>query len=393
MRIKLIKSLLVLLLFLCVFDSQNLLLGIKTPVFVVIILLSFIYGMHNGKKITFNILTYALIFSVAIPFVSIIIALIGNGFDFVNFNGFIYWKSFLFLFLIFVLQITNLDLISPLVKILTLLSAVTIVLFIFAFSSNVFLNKLSVFGHHYGLLTMGYRFFGTLKYPYIYFHSTPLLVISVAYFSYQLFGLKNKNILILLGLSVNIVAMIFSGTRNNIFMSISLCIIVWLYYANWPKRIFLMVGLACILLLTLKFLIPDIQGMFSTAEKSNHVKIGHLESYIVELQDWKTLIFGQGLGSFFYTKGINRMVSNTELTYLEVIRRFGVFIGGFLIGLMYYPLLAIKKSNSDFVWLFIAYGCYLIMINFNPFFFSSTGMIILSIVLFKAEQLRVKKQI
>jgi len=44
--------LLVILLFLYVFDSQDLFFGIKTPVFAVIILLSLIYGVYNRKKIS-----------------------------------------------------------------------------------------------------------------------------------------------------------------------------------------------------------------------------------------------------------------------------------------------------------------------------------------------------
>ena len=155
-----------------------------------------------------------------------------------------------------------------------------------------------------------------------------------------------------------------------------------------PKRISVIIGLTLFLFFILLLILPDIKGMFSSIEASNNVKLGHLKSYLQEFKDWKTLLFGQGLGSYFYSGGYHGMTSNTELTYLEIIRRFGIIFGGFLIGLMFYPLLAIKKSNFNYVWLFLAYGCYLFMISFNPFFFSSTGMIILSIVLYKMDQLK-----
>lgn len=382
------KWLLFTLLFLCLFDSQDLLLGLKTPIFIIIILYSMLYGIHFRKKISYNVLTFVIIFSFILPFLSLSIGLINNRFDILHFDGFVYWKAFFFLLIIFVLQIHDYDLINPLVNLLSLLSILTVIFYIIAFSSENFFNKLYYIGNYYGILAMGYRNFGEIRYPFINFHSSPLLVIPVAYYSYKIFALNEKSFLFLALLIINILGMIFTGTRNNIFMSIVTCILIWLYYKNNRKRLILIIVLIICFILLLPRLIPGLEGMFSISENSNSIKIGHLISYSHEFKDLKTLIFGQGLGSFFYSNGVNSMVSNTELTYLETIRRFGLIMGSLVLLLIMYPLLAIKKSNYDYIWLFIAYGCYLIMINFNPFFFSSTGMIILSIVLFKMDQLK-----
>jgi len=94
------------------------------------------------------------------------------------------------------------------------------------------------------------------------------------------------------------------------------------------------------------------------------------------------VLFGKGLGSY-ETWSLRGDFYITELTFLEVFRNFGLPMGLVMLILMIYPILyafILRPSYRD-KHIIIAYTAYLIMCMTNPLFFSSTGMLILAIIL------------
>jgi hypothetical protein len=117
-------------------------------------------------------------------------------------------------------------------------------------------------------------------------------------------------------------------------------------------------------------------------EISVGVKIEHQSSIIRLLEEHPLfLLLGQGPGSLYYTTGVGRYVVQSELSYMEIIRMFGLFMGGGVIFLWFLPLIiAYKRRNMlpEFFPFVISYFAYLCIGGTNPLLFSSTGIIILA---------------
>ena len=141
--------------------------------------------------------------------------------------------------------------------------------------------------------------------------------------------------------------------------------------------IYSLVILACVALVVVFVALISEPG-----EHSNMVKYAHLSSYIEHFaKNPLFLITGQGPGTSFYTKGFYAMVMNTEWSYLELIRRYGLF-SLMIFYLFFEPLkrlYALKDTDKGIVVL-LAYVIYLIIAGTNPLLLSSTGMLIVLMV-------------
>jgi hypothetical protein len=109
------------------------------------------------------------------------------------------------------------------------------------------------------------------------------------------------------------------------------------------------------------------------SEASNKVKFANLDSYSELLIKHPTILLsGQGAGSIFYSKGRRSMVVQTEWSYLEILRMFGIIGAAVIIILFFYPLFLIYKKRKILeLWIpvFVGYRFYLLL--------GSTGMLVL----------------
>jgi hypothetical protein len=126
----------------------------------------------------------------------------------------------------------------------------------------------------------------------------------------------------------------------------------------------------------------EIATLFDPNEASNSVKLLMLNDYAAIFSDPSNLVFGKGLGSYEYWSGRGYKF-DTELTYLEIIRNFGLLLGGLMILLLIYPIVyafilhrSYKEKN-----IVLAYAAYLVMSMSNPLLFSSMGILILGLVI------------
>lgn len=71
-------------------------------------------------------------------------------------------------------------------------------------------------------------------------------------------------------------------------------------------------------------LLAMVMEKFSGGSESTSIKLGHIRS-IVELLsgDVLHLLFGTGIGSLFYSVGVDAVVSNVEVSHFNLLRQFG----------------------------------------------------------------------
>jgi hypothetical protein len=125
-------------------------------------------------------------------------------------------------------------------------------------------------GNEYGVLALGERTYGDFTFTTNYYVTSPLLALSVGFYSYRVTatrGLTRIGNLVCLGL--NVAGMFLAGTRNNILFSLLIPLLVFVWTA---RRRALVAGVAATLLFDLAVSNTDlIADMLSRDDESNFV--------------------------------------------------------------------------------------------------------------------------
>ncbi len=97
----------------------------------------------------------------------------------------------------------------------------------------------------------------------------------------------------------------------------------------------------------------------------------------------KFLLIGNGPVSYMYTSARNEWVTLTELTYLELIKNFGLIQSVLVVGILLLPVFFICKNESyeriQKFSLSLSYVAYLFICGTNPLLISSTGFTALAV--------------
>ncbi|HUW04863.1 MAG TPA: hypothetical protein VMW01_01265 [Williamwhitmania sp.] len=367
------------LLFICVFDPAGLLFGIKDKLFVLIVLL-FISNIFIKKRIAINVnlFVYIFVFSVVLPLISLVTYFVFQKSHGVTIDTGIL-KTFLFLLFGFIVFSFKKDVLKIFVTWLCILSiliiAVYIVIRVFPNSTNSFF----LFGNKYLIFTIAIKYLAGFSVVRVYFWTSPLILIAISYCFYFYRKTSKKRYLVLT--VVNLLGLLLSGSRANFVASIFIIPIIYYYYSTPIKKIYLMFVLLVIIVITGLIKYHVIYEMFfNPLDESNKVKILMVSDYInIYRSNIPTFLFGQGVGSEFYIPSRHMTLTFSELTYFELFRRFGFVLGSIYLYLMIYPIRFLKRDNQG--WLYLSYLLYLVIAFFNPFYFSSTGILFLSIVL------------
>ena len=131
------------------------------------------------------------------------------------------------------------------------------------------------------------------------------------------------------------------------------------------------------MLVVVTFLLATQEG-----EKSNEVKYENYESYIDDMNEKGHIIWGAGLGSEFYAKGRGLKLSYSELSYLDIIRMYGLPVGIYFIFLFFAPCFWLWRyfSRSMFIKRYcLGYVLFLILSGTNPLLLGSIGLTALSL--------------
>lgn len=120
-------------------------------------------------------------------------------------------------------------------------------------------------------------------------------------------------------------------------------------------------------------------GFFRPGESSNEVKLGHIRSYASEFEQHPTyLLWGQGADTQFYSQGFESKTALTELTYLDMIRWFGIPVAFLLLISAFYPVVGLMRRADSVSYLAIPYFAYLCESASDPLLICSTGLMIVS---------------
>lgn len=382
---KLLLFNLLLLLVAAIFDPSDTLFHAKVPLFIgvwIIVLVDLLLSGRERYPVPAKLMLYLFCFSILIPLVGLLVYILrGGGME--GYEGFKYLKSYLFLSLCVPLAIKRIDLMRPLSSLLTGLSLVTISVAFLASYDDGLRKELALFGGATNTFTITTRTYANLSYDCIYFYGSPLIVMAVVYFSYRSlhsFGWARRWSVFLLVL--NICGLVVSGTRNNLVVAIFAPLLVLAWYRPRKSRVVILA--ISVFIVAVGLASGVIQAMLSSDDYGNAVKLGHLHDYSVLFSDWKTLLFGQGLGASFFSTAFGTQATLTEVSYLEIFRNYGLLFAPFLYALIFYPLRVLLDRRSRSVhYLFLGYACYLFICISDPLLLSSTGMLVLAAVLYK----------
>jgi hypothetical protein len=382
---KLLRLNVLLLVLVALYDPSDLLFRIKVPVFTVIWILFladiFLFDPQRYPVPT-KLYLYVFVFALLIPLTGMLVYILRGG-SLEDYEGFRYLKSYLFLTVCIPLVSKRIDLVRPLSFLLSTVSVATILVYLVTITNDILRTPIALFGDTYTIFSITDRTYAGLTYESVYFHSSPIITVALAYFSYRYLHTqgwaKFGNLFLVI---LNVCGMLRSGTRNNMIVGIFTPLMVIAWYR--PGRPRLIIAGLLVLALAAGLGTGVLQAMLSPDEAGNSVKVQHLRDYGTLLSDWRTFLFGQGLGAPFFSSAWANTTTIAEPSYFEILRNYGFVLSPLLYVLIFYPLrtLADPRARASH-YLFLGYFSYLYVCTANPVLLSSSGMLVLAIVLFK----------
>ena len=297
--------------------------------------------------------------------------------------------------LILLLWVGHYDLIKLAILPTLIACLIQLALFVMAIGNDTFQYAAFLFlkAHNFPLMMTHRAYFGVTLFM-VYYKSQTSFMFATFLCYYWLFKKdtsRGKRFLLLIAVTILTASFCISGTRSTMLVPFVLmgvafyCRIKRTRYARYAFYPLLGVLVACFLLVV--FLLAS-----DTGETSNMQKYAHLPSYVTHFANHPEYLFiGQGAGTTFYSLGTQCMVTESEWTYIEVFRRYGLLCLPILC-VIFGPLKQLILNREDDVafgilWVYIAY---LFVAGTNPLLFSSTGMIMVLMAYCFVEKLKIK---
>jgi hypothetical protein len=231
---------------------------------------------------------------------------------------------------------------------------------------------------------ISFREYSGITLPYIYFLASPLLILLMAY-DFSKFK-QRTSIVNLLVFALTAFSFALTGTRAHIIIAIIFAPLYMLLTGNSRTMIKASISLAFVTLfaLTLEETRILLDSFFSTSEASNSIKVSLLDGYGEIFSNPLILLFGQGFNAHEWSLPLIDMIameaSKTELTYLELIRVFGVFIAIAFMSVIFFLLRRTKSLGNDFGWIYPGFLILLTNAAINPYLFSVNGILPLGLI-------------
>lgn len=352
---------------------------LQVLVFICIIFPSDIFNLKKIVLICIFFLNYGLIideikinsmislFGFYFPILLIIISTLISGNFIASFQ-----RSFccFMILIVAVIKKNNIGYKRILLRTITIVSLLTIFIYITDFLGIYNVNgmfPLKEFLYNNDVAIMG----KSPEYPFYYkiFIKTSPLVVLCLFESFQA-----SNIIVFL---LSLFTVVLSGTRANIFVSISFLVLYFLlFYKNNKKNLVIVKYciFAVIILITLVNTVNIYNQiyalLFEKSAISDLTRNGHLESLqLLFSNNPSFLIIGMGMGSSFYSSGVNALVNSMEWSYLDLIRQMGIIMFSFYCFFLLFPIKRILNNKP----MLCAYIAYLVIAATNPLLFNSTA--------------------
>ncbi len=255
-----------------------------------------------------------------------------------------------------------------------IMAAVTLILFFLSQLGGIFLAVIYDYCNASGNYTMAYnRNFLGYAINGLYFKAGSLIIFSFIYNLYQYKGPFKLFFSVVLFLSLMV-----AGSRTPMLVQVMI-LLVYLYDKNVIGKF--LTRLSALALLGMLVMVTYLLATQDN-EKSNEVKYDNFESYVEDIGDKGHIIWGAGLGSEFYAKGRDMRLAYTELSYMDILRIYGLPVGIFYIFLFFAPCFWLWKyfPRSQFLKRYsLGYVLFLILSGTNPLLLGSIGLTALSL--------------
>jgi hypothetical protein len=356
-------------------DPGDLIFHLKVPLFISIFSIWLILKSFSPIKLSLDIIIICFLF-ITIPLFGIVSAVLQNNFSDSGFAiGFV--KSFIVILLIFVILDLNIAIEVYLIKCSIIIPLIIIPIYVLLSFNPDYVTSVYNYMVAKDVAKFSLRDFYGYKVVMLYYRTSPLLVFPLAFHTSAIFNQKRFKPLHVLLAGVFLFTLILSGTRANILIGVFLVIFFLISYFSNRKNKFPLIIIGILILYAIVSFAQTLS--FDKKDVSSDVKSGHLDSYILLFdENPEYFVWGQGLGGRFYSQGNQTNVVQTELSYIDLVRWFGVPVTLIMFFLLLYPLIKlygndrINIGNKKYV---VAYLGYLFIAGTNPLLISSTGML------------------
>lgn len=253
-------------------------------------------------------------------------------------------------------------------------------------SQSLFFDDWLSFFTERNVALISFREYSGTTFPYIYFLASPLLIFLMAHDLYRL--IRKTNSISLFVFLATTFSFALTGTRAHIVLAILFAPLYFFLTSN-RKTVVNASFLFATVIFTI-FIIGDTRSLlvsfFATSEISNSIKVSLLDGYIEILSNPLVLIFGQGFNAHEWSAPLRNMVameagaSKTELTYLELVRVFGIIVATMFMVTIVLLLRSTKNLNQGLQWIFPGFVIFLANAAINPYLFSVNGMLPLGLI-------------
>jgi hypothetical protein len=288
-------------------------------------------------------------------------------------------EIFLILFLILVIECEKVDLAVILIRACALVALIEIGITIIAITSPLLyalIYEFTAIKQTAYLSRESDRFgFGIGSF---YYKTSATMILPLGYYVARLFRGSTLGFTDFMLSLLYFVALVFSGARANLVAAIG---VVAVFALGKIRRAFGTVSSAVALVLMIAIAAGlYVPTLIDPAERSNAVKLGHVASYVSEFDRHPAyLIWGEGADTEFYSAGFQQRTTITEVTYLELIRNFGIPVSMILLAALLWPLSMLLRADAraaGLSYLAVPYVAFVFMAGSNPLLLSTTGMLL-----------------
>lgn len=319
-----------------------------------------IKGFRRSKSLLF--------FALILPIMMYILSTINTGSPSLALN---YLYPFVYLYLIFPIVDWNIDIRRIALHVGNIMAAIILLSCLLDFLGvlNIYNNPLLVWLNTNGEAKISKSMYAMFRYV-LFFNASPILFFNLTHYIKE-----NKKLYMVL----SFVALLFTGTRANIYLGAALLIFGMLFLSKklGTKVLIIIGGVLTVAFFGAELL--DRYHILAFAKSSGDLsRVGGLGSILDVMNSHKSYWFtGMGFGSTYYNAGKFRVVETSELSYLEFIREIGLPFSIITFGYLIYPLFKLRKIDG---FLLAAFGAYLAAGIFEPFIFTSTGFFVIMMV-------------
>ncbi len=353
-------------------DPSDEILHIKVPAFIFVLALWLARRGATRPTVCVRIWTLVAVVSLVIPLCWTILGMLHQNVHTTVLDYGIF-KAFLFLLILPVAISEDINLNSLIVRAGYPIAALTFAMVAVSFMFPAAFAALYAFTLEKGnaIIATSRQTLG-LGVGMFYYKTSPLLVFPLAWYCGQLATPGRKRLFPLLCCAAFGTALILSGARANFLAAVF--IVGFFVLRSMRRRFGLPVALVMGLLAAVLFSDTVVVRLANPEEASNSIKLGHIDSYVQEFnRNPSVLVWGEGAGSAFYSEGFEDWTTVTELSYLELIRVFGIPVTlFFLVGLFWISRRLFRQGQFG---LGIAFISYLVICASNPLLISSTGFL------------------